>query len=527
MPNLTAYAVLFLWPLAALVLFRTLSPERAVIWTILGGYLFLPVRPSIDFPMLPAFDKDLVATLSALIGALLVRKGWALNDMRPAGANRGAGPRIMAHTRFAGTVDVSAPDKAEATRAGEREVPTGVSGQPLLSLGRLAGIVALALAGTIITVLTNTEPVPSGRGFMPGMRIYDIFSLTLSFLVMMIPFVVGWRFLSGPAAHRAILVAFALGGALYAPLMLFEVRMSPQLSSWIYGFFPHDFMQHMRRGGFRPVVFLEHGLWVGIFTTLAFLASLGLWRVTPTGIRPWERLRWLVLAGGLLVVLVLAKSLGALMIAIVLGTVVLFGGRRIVLLFAAGVAALVLLYPMARGLGLVPVERVVALAEAVDVERAESFEFRLRSEEILLAKADQKALFGWGSWGRNLVHDESGRNVTITDGMWIIVMSTAGWTGYLAQFGLLCLPLCLMAFRREVPLETVFLGAVLAAGLLDLIPNATLETITWLLAGALAGTVLPRTVRAAPRARGEAARTGAPRGAMLARRISAERRDLR
>jgi hypothetical protein len=525
MPNLTAYAVLFLWPLVALILFRTLSPERAVIWTILGGYLFLPVRPSIDLPMLPAFEKDLIAPLSALIGALLVRKGWALADRNHAMSKLGAGPRVVAHTRFTRSDRVPAPDgTAQVART---EVAAGVLGQPLLSRGRIVGILLVALAGAVMTVLTNTEAVPSGSHVMPGLRLYDVFSMTLNFLVMMTPFIVGWRYFSGPAAQRAILVAFALGGALYAPLILFEVRMSPQLNIWVYGFFPHDFLQHIRQGGFRPVVFLQHGLWVGIFTTLAILASIGLWRVTPTGVRPWERLRWLVLAGGLLVVLVLAKSLGALMIAIVLGAVALFGGRRVVLLGAAGVAALVLLYPMARGLGLVPVEQVAALAEVLDAERAESFEFRLRSEDLLLEKADDKAVFGWGGWGRNLVHNEWGQQTAITDGAWIIVMGTMGWTGYLTQFGLLCLPLCLLVFRRDVPAETVFLSVVLAANLLDLIPNATLETITWLLAGAVAGTVLPQTVRSAVQGRGGVRRVDVPKGAVMRREVSAGRRGLR
>ena len=72
-------------------------------------------------------------------------------------------------------------------------------------------------------------------------------------------------------------------------------------------------------------------------------------------------------------------------------------------------------------------------------------------------KANDKAVFGWGGWGRNLVYNEWGQQTAITDGAWIIVMGAMGWVGYLTQFGLLCLPLCLLAFRREVPVETVFL----------------------------------------------------------------------
>ena len=43
MPNTTAYLVLAAWPCVALVLFRRLPVERALIWTLLGGYLVLPL----------------------------------------------------------------------------------------------------------------------------------------------------------------------------------------------------------------------------------------------------------------------------------------------------------------------------------------------------------------------------------------------------------------------------------------------------------------------------------------------------
>ena len=362
----------------------------------------------------------------------------------------------------------------------------------LLPKGWVLGLTLMAALGVMATTLTNADPVPAGPFFLPGMQVYDMVSVLMSLAIMLIPFLLGWRFLGGVTGQRALLMAFAIGGMLYAPLMLIEVRLSPQLNTWIYGFFPHSFAQHVRGGGFRPIVFLPHGLWVGIFMAMAILSALALWRVTPTGARPFDRLRWLVLAGGLLVVLVLAKSLGALAITLVLGAVVLFGGRRMVLLAAAGVAALVLIYPMARGAGLVPVEAVVSLAESIDAERAGSFQFRLENEDQLLAKANEKALFGWGTWGRGLIYNSWGNRTSVTDGSWIIVMNSFGWVGYLAQFGLLCIPAIRLALRRGIGAEAGFLAVVLAANLLDLIPNATLEPITWLLAGAVAGTVLPR-----------------------------------
>lgn len=492
MPNLTAYIVLFCWPLVALLLFRTMRPEHAVIWTVLGGYLFLPVRPVIDFPLLPAIDKDTISGLCAVIGALLVRRGWGGEAVGPADGRAMAGMRAgrAVHSRFAGSG--GGGDGAEsAQNARDMRGARGATGMQaerrLLPLPMICGLVLLAVIGVVGSVMTNADPIPAGPFLLPAMRSYDLASLTLGLAVMLIPFLIGWRFLGHATGQRAILMAFALGGLLYAPLMLLEVRLSPQLNVWLYGFFPHSFAQHVRNGGFRPIVFLDHGLWVGIFMAMAVLAALAQWRLTPTGTRPFDRLRWLLLAGFLLVVLVLAKSLGALVIALAMGCIVLVGGRRIVMLAAAGVAVLVLVYPMARGLGIVPVEAVLDLAGQVSAERAASLGFRLQNEDVLLASANERALFGWGGFGRGLIFDAWGNLISVSDGVWIIMMVSSGWVGYLAKFGLLCLAVVAMLWRRTSP-EAVFLSAVLAANLLDMIPNATLEPITWLVAGAVAGT---------------------------------------
>ena len=42
MPNAIAYLMLLIWPFVCLVLFRTQTVERAIVWSILAGYLLLP-----------------------------------------------------------------------------------------------------------------------------------------------------------------------------------------------------------------------------------------------------------------------------------------------------------------------------------------------------------------------------------------------------------------------------------------------------------------------------------------------------
>ena len=41
--------------------------------------------------------------------------------------------------------------------------------------------------------------------------------------------------------------------------------MSPQLHYWFYGYYPSDFNQYMRDGGFRPMVFHKPSIGDGIF----------------------------------------------------------------------------------------------------------------------------------------------------------------------------------------------------------------------------------------------------------------------
>ena len=118
-----------------------------------------------------------------------------------------------------------------------------------------------------------------------------------------------------------------------------------------------------------------------------------------------------------------------------------------------------------------------------------SLDFRFRNEDVLLEHANEKPLFGWGGWGRNMVYDEKGRNISITDGKWVIIFGKDGWFGYLATFGLLTLPVMLLAIRRrdDLTLASSALSVALVANLIDLIPNSGLTPLTWLMAGAIAG----------------------------------------
>ncbi len=456
MPNAFAYVMLFSWPLVAVVLFRALPLQKALIWTILGGYLVLPSATGVDVPLIPDIDKSLVPALSALFLCMI----------------------------FAPKSELE-PDSA----------------------GRTARFLTFALLGLLVTtplltVLQNPEPIIAGEVFVPGLEIYDAFSMISTVLVTIVPFWIGLRYLNTREGHKLLLQAFVFGALVYSFPALFEIRMSPQLHNWFYGFFPHDFIQHIRAGGFRPVVFLSHGLLLGIFLCMAVLSALILWR---EALREGRRAAgWLFAAIWLAIVLFVSKNFGALGIAVVLSALVIFTGRRVQMTFAVSVAVVVMLYPMLRGAGFIPVDAIYEFAGSINQERADSLKYRLDNEDALLAHANEKPLFGWGSWGRNQLYDErTGEMVSVTDGIWIILIGVYGWLGYIAHFGLLTLPILYYFLRRKQfgpSLITPGLVLVLSATLIDLIPNAGLVNYVWLMAGGLTGYVLwrPKDVGESP-----------------------------
>lgn len=435
-PNALAYAALLVWPAVMAVLFRTLGPVRGLLAGLLGGYLLLPPSPAgFELPIMPTLAKESITSLAALTLSLVL--------FRP----------------FPGLI------------------PQGWAARLLL---------AAFVFGPVLTVLGNTDPIVWGVFVLPGLSLSEVASITINQVLMVAPLLLARAFIVKESDLRDVLWAVLWGALAYSLPMLLEVRLSPQINIWVYGFFQHSFEQMMRGEGFRPIVFLYHGLWA------AFLAATGLFAASAL-LRDGEGRRTVAMAVAvvwLLALLVLCKSLGSLLYGIVIGPVILFTPARLQVRLAAILALLTLLYPILRGADLVPVERILALAESVDPARAQSLGFRLGNEEVLLDHAEQRQLLGWGTWGRNLTYDvQSGEPLTVSDGRWIIVLGMFGWIGYLAEFGLLALPVFLL-WWRALPAAShcvAALSLMLAVNMVDLLPNATLTPITWLFAGALLG----------------------------------------
>ena len=439
MPNSFAFVMLLSWPLIMAVLFRTMSLERAFVWSLLGGYLILPPRVGIDLPLIPTLDKIGIPNISAILIILAYQKEIILRIIKS-------------------------------------------------KLNMM--IVILIIIQNIVTSITNFDSYFVGDQYFRGSTIYDAFSFSLRSIVSIIPFLLASEMLWNRNGQEILLKALFIGALIYSIPIILEIRLSPQLNVWIYGFFPHDFLQQVRFGGFRAVVFLGHGLLVAMFIAVSLLAALALLRNAPSKARVY----FSITVFYMFVILILSKSVGPIVYVFIFSPAVLIFRVRLQVKIAAVVAVVVISYPVLRDMELIPVDRMLAVAESFNAERARSLRVRLDNEKRLLERADERPFFGWGGSGRNEIYDpQTGRKETITDGAWIIIIGNAGWAGFLIIFGMLTFPLIILWWRlRQVERGIIspYIGGIsliLAVNVFDLIPNASINSITWLLAGCVMG----------------------------------------
>jgi len=460
MGNSIAYLMLAIWPFVCLVLFRTQKVERALIWSILGGYLFLPPLTEFNLPLVPGMDKVSIPNLSVLLILMFAMRQRV---------------QLIPQSRIA----------------------------LLLAAGLILSAIPTVLTnGDPITfqVLRGADPIVFFVDQLPGQSVRDIASVLIAQVLTLVPFLLARQFLASEDGLREILLALMVGALVYSVPSLIEIRFSPQMNVWVYGFFQHSFEQTIRAGGYRPIVFLPHGLWLAIFMCTGLMAAAVLARQTVLV----DRWKMLLCVAYLLVMLVLCKSAASMAYGIVLTPLILLGSSRWMIRLAVFFGVVAVTYPMLRNFQLIPLDVIIAQIESVNPLRAQSLAYRFNNEEQLLARAAEKPAFGWGGWGRSLIRDlETGEILSIPDGRWIIVFGTFGWLGYVCEFGLLALPLVFtwIYIRTNAQAElspfVAPLCLVLGITMVDMLLNATLTPLTWLTAGAILGhaeRLMPRAV---------------------------------
>jgi hypothetical protein len=437
--SIVAQLALLMWLPLALLLASVLPARRAVLATVIGGTLFLPETVAFDFPVFPPLDKQAIALLCALIVALTSSEKLLSGRQNTAAAQY---------------------------------------------------VALLAVVGVCGTVVTNPEPLQYGPVYVPPMTAYDGVSFVINALLrIVLPFYLGQAVFRTPEHLKELLRALIFGALIYVPFILIEARLSPIFHLRLYGFFQHDFLQSIRAGGFRAFVFMSHGLAVAFFVGQALIGSAALARIRDRSLP----LSPMVLAAVLAVTLVSCKSMGAFIYAGIGFPLVYYASTRLQVRVASWIAVIVLAYPLARTLDLVPTEWLLAKAHEVSADRAQSLGFRFDNERLLLEHAQLKPYFGWGEWGRNhLVNPEDGKPITVTDGEWIIQFGVGGAYRFFLYFGMLLLPVFWAkkavrsgkmpeAEERTLAVMTVILGFV---GL-DLLPNAVYNPLPYFIAGAV------------------------------------------
>ncbi|MCC5619085.1 O-antigen ligase domain-containing protein [Nostoc sp. CHAB 5836] len=315
-----------------------------------------------------------------------------------------------------------------------------------------------------------------------------------------VPYFLGRIYLGNLSGLRQLAIGIFTGGLVYIPLCLLEIRISPQLHRIVYGYNAReDFSQTIRNGGYRPTVFMEHGLMVGAWIMAATLIGIWLWKAGVIK-QLWSiPIRWLVIA--LLVTSILVKSFGASML-LVIGIVILF----VALWFRTALPLLLLSISISLYLcfainGTFISDQIVSfMSGIVPQERVASLEFRYNNEDILSDKAREKIVFGWGGWGRSRIYDEWGKDISVTDSLWIIAFGTNGAVGLISLTASLLLPA--IAFLQVYPARlwhkrelapAAVLAVLLALYMVDCVLNAMTNPVYTLACGGLVGVVLQQT----------------------------------
>jgi len=267
-----------------------------------------------------------------------------------------------------------------------------------------------------------------------------------------IPYIVGRLYFGNYPALKDLGLGMLIGALVILPLVVVELKMSPQMHTWIYGWYPHSFAQTIRDGGYRPSVFMSHGLELAIWNSAAAFMGWQMYlRKTITKEIPIIKIRILPAIIILTLVFLRSHSSGAIALFLIAMIVYEMGIRLRTTLPILALCILPILYVSLRGSGAWDGQNFIQLSEKVtgSADRASSLEYRMLNENLLSEKAREHLLVGWGRFGRNFIKDEEGKIITVADGRWIIVFGENGIIGLSANILIMTLPAVL--FFLKIP----------------------------------------------------------------------------
>ena len=424
--NILGTVALWAWVPVVLVFFGVLGPRRGILAGYFLGALFLP-EAGFRIPSFVAYDKLSATSIAVVIGILL-----------------------FDHERL------------KSFRPSVFDLPM------------------LVWVGVPFASMLSNDFAVRDAAFPMLEHVFD----------WGIPYFCARLYIDRWSGLRDLVFAIALAGLVYVPLCLFELRMSPRLHADFYGFHQRAFMMLDRYGGYRPLVFLQSPLMVGMLMATSSLVVFWSWRAKILERFGPLPIRWATLV--LVVTTILGKTSGA-MTLMFLGMLICTTSRRAVGQWMfAGIVFIGLLYPPLRASGILDRERALAPLIAVyDEERIKSLSYRMINEDLLAAHAAERAWLGWGGWGRESVYDEEGRKVSTQDGLWIIVFGKYGLIGLAAIMGVHLVPALLLlrlpsATWVQGPTAMVaVLSVVMGLTWIDKLLNGMPNVVITLTAGAL------------------------------------------
>ncbi len=461
-PTFSASVTMLLIIPVAFVLFSTMKPGRAAAWMAIGGTFYLPEGGYLRIKLLPVFTKANLPYVAICLAGLVV-----------------IGNRIAKNRPFFG---------------------------PEL----IAFLIVLTALGT---AMTNTDPLTFGSwiiNVLPGLTIKDGVFIGLSNALRWGASFMAGRliFQSREDLHHLVKVMLAVA-LVYTLWILVEIKMSPQMHVWAYGYRAHpDFLQTLRWGGYRPSVFMYHGLNLSMAMLGALLFAAAASRAKFNGI-PFNLSRRTVLIY-LAVILVFVKSTATILYGLLLVPLVLRASPKLVVRVAQAMTLIVVFYALLRANDWVPADSIVEYAMSINQERALSLKTRFDNETILLEKARERFLFGWGTYGRHTLYDEivGTKTIAITDGEWIILVTVVGVLGLLSAFLPVVISVVISGQRilkmKNSADQSLLLGLLVTVSIsmFDLIPNSMANPLRVFIAGALLN--LSGTLLKEKRAPGEA-----------------------
>jgi hypothetical protein len=418
----------WLWPLLALIAFKVLPPHKAVLSTVLGGWILLPVGIYPAGATSSVFPYWLVG--SAVPSDMLVTKAW----VAPASA---------------------------------------MIGMVLTDWRRLskfkANIFDLPILGWCLW--------PVIQGYLTQISLPDAV-LSSSYLIGTwgFPWLLGRLYFSNFEKQRSLLIGIAWSGLACFPFALWEGMFGPTLYDLFYE--PHPFAKDgiERYIGWRPIGFFENGNQYGLWVCLSTLATLWACRSEVT-IRIRAAWKWGAILA--LMIALFSQSIGAI-ILLAMGYLCIEAVARMrIQSFLIPAFWVILAVGVVYLSGTAPIsywgKETVVGRKIVDGFRATgrgSLPWRISQDQKAIILVKPKILTGHGTWNW---WDSLGARPW---GLALLIIGQFGLVGLLGAFGALIAPAIKTTINLKIESQwnlhgaTTILATIVFLALIDALLNS-------------------------------------------------------